>query len=49
MDGNPLRIRAREEVSIAFQHEIDQLNGILFIDRIDKKNPFKNQDKYRAI
>ncbi len=49
MDGNKIRIRAREEVSIAFQHEIDHLNGILFVDKIDKKNPFKNQEKYRAI
>ncbi len=49
MDGHKIRIRAREELSIAFQHEIDHLNGILFIDRIDQKNPFKNQEKYRAI
>lgn len=37
MDGNKIRIRAREELAIAFQHEIDHLNGILFIDRIDPK------------
>ena len=48
-EGNKIRIRAREELAIAFQHEIDQLNGILFIDHIDKKNPYKDQDKYRAI
>ena len=34
MDGNPKTMRAREELSIAFQHEIDHLNGILFIDKI---------------
>ena len=28
-DGNKIRVRAREELSIAFQHEIDHLNGIL--------------------
>ncbi len=49
VDGNKIRIRAREEVSIAFQHEIDHLDGILFVDKIDKKNPYKNKDKYRAI
>ena len=49
MDGNKIRIRAREELAIAFQHEIDHLNGILFIDRIDPKNPYKDADKYRAI
>lgn len=47
--GNKISIRAREELAIAFQHEIDHLNGILFIDHIDKKNPFKDQDKYRPI
>ena len=49
MDGNPITIRAREELAIVFQHEIDHLNGILFIDRIDPKNPFKYKDTYRAI
>ena len=49
MDGNKIRIRAREELSIVFQHEIDHLNGILFVDKIDPKNPFKGKDKYRPI
>lgn len=49
MDGNPIRIRAREELAIAFQHEIDHLNGIIFTDKIDPKNPFKGKEKYRAI
>lgn len=48
-EGNKIKVRAREEIAIAFQHEIDHLNGILFYDHIDKKNPFKDQDKYRAI
>ena len=39
--GNKIRVRAREELSIAFQHEIDHLNGILFYDRIDKNKPFE--------
>ena len=47
--GNPKSIRVREEIAVAFQHEIDHLDGILFVDKIDKKNPFKNQDKMRAI
>lgn len=49
IDGNKIKIRAKEELAIAFQHEIDHLNGILFIDRIDKKNPFKDADKYRPL
>lgn len=49
INGNKIRLRVREEVAIAFQHEIDHLDGILFVDRIDKKNPFKDAEKYRAI
>jgi len=49
IDGNPYTIRVREDVAIAFQHEIDHLNGILFVDRIDKKNPFKGKDSMREI
>ena len=41
--------RIREEIAVAFQHEIDHLNGILFVDKIDKKDPYKNQDNMRAI
>ena len=49
INGNPLKIRAREELAIAFQHEYDHLQGILFYDNIDPKNPYKNMDKMRAI
>ena len=49
MDGNKIRVRGREELAIAFQHEIDHLNGIMFTDRIDKKDPFKNKNLYREI
>lgn len=48
-DGKPVKVRAREELAIAFQHEIDHLDGILFVDRIDKKHPFKDSEKYRPI
>lgn len=49
IDGNKITKRFREELSIVFQHEYDHLNGMLFYDRIDKKNPYKNKDIYRAI
>lgn len=49
IEGKKIKIRAREELAIAFQHELDHLNGILFTDKIDKKNPYKNADIYRAI
>lgn len=48
-EGNRIRVRGREELAIAFQHEIDHLNGILFVDKIDKNNPFKNKNNYREI
>ena len=47
--GNPFTIRVREDISVAFQHEIDHLNGILFVDKIDKKDPYKNKDQMREI
>ena len=34
IDGNKYVVRAREELAIAFQHEIDHLNGILFVDKL---------------
>ncbi len=49
MEGRKVHIRAREELAICFQHELDHLNGILFFDHINKKNPFKGKDEYRAI
>ncbi len=48
-DGNKISIRAREELSIAFQHELDHLNGILFYDRIDKNHKFYNESEIRLI
>ena len=49
IDGNKVRFRGREELAVAFQHELDHLDGILFTDKIDKNDPFKNSDIYRAI
>ena len=49
MEGRKIHVRGREELAICFQHELDHLNGILFTDHIDKKNPFKGKDEYRAI
>lgn len=49
LEGNTFRIRVREDISVAFQHEIDHLNGILFVDKIDPKNPYKNANQYREI
>lgn len=48
-NGNPVKYRGREELAIAFLHELDHLDGILFTDRIDSKDPFKDKDLYRGI
>jgi peptide deformylase len=34
--GKPLRVKADGWLARIFQHEIDHLNGVLFIDRTDK-------------
>lgn len=47
--GNKKQVRVREEIAVAFQHEIDHLDGILFPDRIDKKDPYKNKENMRSI
>lgn len=47
--GDEYEIRVREDIAIAFQHELDHLDGILFTDKIDPKNPFKDKEKMREI
>lgn len=49
MEGRKIHVRAREELAICFQHELDHLNGILFTDHIDPKNPFRGRDNMRGI
>lgn len=49
INGNKFKIRVREDIAVAFQHELDHLDGILFVDRIDKKNPYKNKEFMREI
>lgn len=36
-----VRLRLKGYIAVIFQHEYDHLNGILFVDRINKKNPFE--------
>ena len=49
LEGKKMHIRAREELAICFQHELDHLNGILFTDHIDPKNPYKGKGTMREI
>lgn len=41
INGNEFKKRLRGLAAIAFQHELDHLNGIMFYDHIDKQDPFK--------
>lgn len=41
IDGNQIKIRLKGYPAIVMQHEIDHLNGIMFYDYIDKKQPFQ--------
>ena len=46
-DGNPKRIDAEGHLAIVLQHEIDHLNGILFLDHLSvlKKELYKKHIK----
>jgi peptide deformylase len=46
-EGNPLRVDAEGLLAIVLQHEIDHLNGTLFIDRISalKREMYKRRMK----
>ena len=39
INGDLVTLRAKDYIAVIFQHEIDHLNGIMFFDRIDPKNP----------
>ncbi len=45
--GKPIRLEAEDMMAAVFQHEIDHLNGILFIDRISglKRDMYKRRIK----
>ena len=49
MNGNIQKYRVREDLAIAFQHELDHLNGILFTDYIDPDDPYRDADKMRDV
>jgi len=47
LDGKPVEIDAEELQAVCFQHEVDHLEGILFIDRISrlKRSLYVNKRK----
>ena len=38
LDGRPVTIEAQELLARVLQHEVDHLNGVLFIDRLDAEH-----------
>ncbi|HEY2331403.1 MAG TPA: peptide deformylase, partial [Acidimicrobiales bacterium] len=46
LDGNELSIEADELLARMFQHELDHLDGVLLIDRLD---PDQRKDAKRAV
>lgn len=48
-EGEQYELRVREELAVCFQHELDHLDGILFTDKIDPKDPYKGKASCRAI
>ena len=47
--GKPIEFRAGGLLSRAVQHETDHLNGLLFIDRMDKKTKEELQPELDAL
>ena len=43
--GKPIRIRGKELLSQALEHEIDHLNGVLFIDRVESPDKLFKKEK----
>lgn len=47
--GKPIAFRAGGLLSRAVQHEVDHLNGILFIDRMDKKTKEELRPDFESL
>jgi peptide deformylase len=47
--GKPIKIKAHEYTARIFQHEIDHLNGVLFIDRTDKVWKAEDEPEAEAV
>ena len=41
LSGKEIRIKAADLLAEAFQHEIDHINGILYVDRLDNPNKLR--------
>jgi peptide deformylase len=49
LEGKEYKMRLKGLPAIAFQHELDHLNGVMFFDHINPKNPFAEIENAIAI
>ena len=47
LDGRPVRFKADDYVARVLQHEIDHLEGVLFVDRVVDKTTIRSADADR--
>lgn len=49
LEGQEVKYRFKGLLSIVFQHEIDHLNGVMFYDHINKRDPYAVPEHSIAI
>lgn len=49
LEGHTQKIKLRDYAAMVVQHEIDHLNGIMFYDRIDEKDPYAQLKDIKLI
>ncbi len=49
LDGNPIDLEAEGLMAVCFQHEMDHLNGILFIDHLSKLKQDRIRKKIEKV
>ena len=49
MQGKKQKVRLKNYAAIVVQHEIDHLNGVMFYDHINEKNPFSLKEGILVI
>ena len=48
-DGNPVKIETEGMLAVCIQHEMDHLNGKLFVDYLSKLKQDRARDKVRKV
>lgn len=49
LDGKPIEIEAEGLMAVCIQHELDHLNGILFIDHLSRLKQQRIKDKIKKV